>query len=113
MSSSDRSVNAFEEERLSVRAKEFRSEAEGVKRILSLLARVTVDILKNIANELGSERVEVASRHLVKMERSSSLPIPSRARTPENSREMTQGSSVASVAGLVALEGVREDWRRL
>jgi len=50
---------------LSVRAKEFRSEAEGVKGILSLLARETVDILEDVANEFGRERVEVTGRHLV------------------------------------------------
>jgi hypothetical protein len=55
LSSSDGSVDAFEEERLSVRAEKFRSEAKGKESSLSFLARKIVDILEDVSDELGGE----------------------------------------------------------
>ena len=48
-----------------MRAKKFRSEAEGTKGSLSFLVGETIDILEDVAYEFGRERVEVANSHLL------------------------------------------------
>jgi hypothetical protein len=55
LSSSDGSVDAFEEKRLSVGAEKFRSEAKREESSLSFSAREVVDILEDVSDELSRE----------------------------------------------------------